>query len=707
MRSKGKVFGALACFTEEPRDWPEGVVEAVSGLAAHAAIAIENAQTHEELRVRSEREGALRKVARDITESLDPPVLFSRICESVSELLRVEITDLSILDEKTETLTVSAAFGKREEPEVYFIPKGKGIVHRVVSGKKPVAVTEVLKDPDWVDRDWAERAGIRSFLGIPLILHDRVVGVLSCFATKLREFKASEIELVQDFADQVAIAIENARLYTEAQRRATNLEVLDEIAKAINSTLDLDELFKITVEQVKRVIRCERSILYSVDPGEKVIHRLCVIDDDKERENLFEPEVNLESTHLEKILKTKRPYYSPDVRKTSLPRHPDLARAGLRSALNIPILGEGECVGFLNLGSTQVNAFTDDHIELLRSVADHLAIAMQNAKLYAQVRETGERLDNFVRGATDAIITVDLDGRITSWNPGAEAIFGYSQEEILGKPLGRIYPEGIEEFKEFWDRLRSGETIAPVEIGRRRKDGSLVQVSLTVSPIQDHRGQIVGFSGINRDITERKKVEEALEKAYGELEMRVEERTADLSETNRRLQDEIAERKRTEEALRLTQFSVDQAADAVQWIAQDGQFLYVNDALCRMLGYSREKLLSMTVLDIDPDFGPEIWVEHWEKVKQAGSLTIETRNLTKDGRDVPIEVTDNYVDFGGKEYLNRLHPRHHRAQAPGGASAAEPKTRCPGTTRFRRRPRLQQRPRHHPGPDGADRQAQG
>ena len=106
----------------------------------------------------------------------------------------------------------------------------------------------------------------------------------------------------------------------------------------------------------------------------------------------------------------------------------------------------------------------------------------------------------------------------------------------------------------------------------------------------------------------------------------------------------------TEEALRLTQFSLDHAGDAVFWLCPDGRFIYANLTACDRLGYSRDELLSMTVHDIDPNFPAEVWPEHWQQLKQRGSFTFESRHRAKDGRVFPVEITINYLEFAGREY---------------------------------------------------------
>ncbi|MHC4176224.1 MAG: sensor histidine kinase [Planctomycetota bacterium] len=113
---------------------------------------------------------------------------------------------------------------------------------------------------------------------------------------------------------------------------------------------------------------------------------------------------------------------------------------------------------------------------------------------------------------------------------------------------------------------------------------------------------------------------------------------------------DVTERKRAETALRLTQFSVDHAGDAVFWMGPDARIIYANLAACRRLGYSQDELLSMTVHDIDPDFPAAVWPEHWEELKQRGSFTFESLHRTKEGKVFPVEITVNYLEFAGREY---------------------------------------------------------
>ncbi len=151
--------------------------------------------------------------------------------------------------------------------------------------------------------------------------------------------------------------------------------------------------------------------------------------------------------------------------------------------------------------------------------------------------EARARLAEIVKSSDDAIISKTPDGVITSWNHGAEKIFGYSAEEAIGKPMQMLIPpERADEEPEILARIRRGESVDHFETVRVRKDGKLIDISATISPLKDGNGKIIGASKIARDITERKQAEEKIRRLNLELEQRVAERTAQLEAANKELE---------------------------------------------------------------------------------------------------------------------------------------------------------------------------
>ncbi|MGA2319107.1 MAG: PAS domain S-box protein, partial [Thermodesulfobacteriota bacterium] len=227
------------------------------------------------------------------------------------------------------------------------------------------------------------------------------------------------------------------------------------------------------------------------------------------------------------------------------------------------------------------------------------------------LRESEQRYRNLVENAPDVIFTLAPDGTITSLNPAFETITGWSRSEWLGKAFTAILrPDDLSRGLEFFRSVLKGEKTAPFELGVLGESGDYLTAEFTVTP-QTHDGSVMGVLGIARDITDRKRIEEALQ---------------------------------------MTQFSVEHAPESVLWINSKGQLDYANEVACRALGYSREELVSMFLWDIDPDFDRERWSTHWQGLPKRGPSTLESHHRTKEGKIFPVEITGDYLKYREKEY---------------------------------------------------------
>ncbi|MEO7426423.1 MAG: PAS domain S-box protein [Fibrobacteria bacterium] len=194
----------------------------------------------------------------------------------------------------------------------------------------------------------------------------------------------------------------------------------------------------------------------------------------------------------------------------------------VRSYLAVSVISrDGTVLGGLFYGHPQPGVFTERSERLLTNLASQAAVAIDNAKLQTALQaelkqrrlheQESQQYSAIVRTSSDAIISKDLNSIVTSWNKGAEAIFGYSTEEMIGKSITLLIPANLQDEEGIiLARIRNGETIKHYETVRQRKDGKLIQISLTISPIKDSAGNIVGASKIARDITDIKSTEEQL-----------------------------------------------------------------------------------------------------------------------------------------------------------------------------------------------------
>jgi PAS domain S-box-containing protein len=191
----------------------------------------------------------------------------------------------------------------------------------------------------------------------------------------------------------------------------------------------------------------------------------------------------------------------------------------VRSYLAVPVKSRtGEVLGGLFYGHPECDVFTAEAEQGLVALAAEAAIAIDNAELHVKLQrelqrarqseEDNRRLASIVQSTDDAIVSKDLNGIIASWNPGAQRMFGYSATEIVGQSIHvLIPPDRRHEEVEILSRIRRGERLEHYETVRRLKDGRLVDVSITVSPLRDETGRVVGASKIARNITERRRAE--------------------------------------------------------------------------------------------------------------------------------------------------------------------------------------------------------
>ena len=230
--------------------------------------------------------------------------------------------------------------------------------------------------------------------------------------------------------------------------------------------------------------------------------------------------------------------------------------------------------------------------------------------------EVRERLAAVLDSSDDAIIGMTLDGAITTWNRGAENLFGYSTSEAVGKPIGMLLPaERANEESEILARIRRGERIEHFETVRVQKDGRRVDVSVTISPIRDRSGVIIGGSKIARDITERKRVEEELRKSE----------------------------ERFSKAFRSSPLAVTISTQA------EGRYVDVNDAFLQILGYKREDVIGSTASNLNFWAQPSQRTEMLQLLEVNGRvMELRTQFKTSTGELREAEVSAELIEVEGQ-----------------------------------------------------------
>jgi sigma-B regulation protein RsbU (phosphoserine phosphatase) len=327
----------------------------------------------------------LLEVADVVNATLDLDTLLRRVSELIQKVIDYEIFAILLLNEKTQDLRIRFQVGHPPElAERMRVKVGQGVTGLAAASREPVLVNDVREMPNFIEGP----VGVRSELAIPLIIKNRVIGVIDIEASTPNFFTEEHRDLLTIVASRIAIGIENARLYTRVSKQAKTLVLLNEISRELTSILDLDQLLKRIGDLITRVIDYQMfSILLVDEGGTKLQHRFSL----RFKENIhLKHDIPMGQGLVGASAETGQPVLVPDVSKDQryISVNPET-----RSELCVPLIYKDKVIGILDLEHTRRGYFTEDHMRTIGTLAAQIAIAIENARLYEQISRQEKRLE--------------------------------------------------------------------------------------------------------------------------------------------------------------------------------------------------------------------------------------------------------------------------------------------------------------------------
>jgi sigma-B regulation protein RsbU (phosphoserine phosphatase) len=327
----------------------------------------------------------LLEVADVVNTTLDLDTTLRRVAELVRKVIDYEIFGILLLNEKTQELYFRFQVGyAREIAERMRIKVGEGVTGIAAQRREAILVDDVSTDRRYI----SAVPNVRSELAVPLIIKNRLIGVIDIESPQPNHFTEEHKRLLTLIASRMAVGIENARLYTRTTRQARTLVLLNEIARELTSILNVDELLKRIAELLSRLIDYQIfSILLLDATGEKLQHRFS----QRFQENIqLKHEIPLGRGVVGYAAQHKEAVLVPDVNKD--PRYIK-TNPETRSELAVPLVYKDKVIGVLDLEHTRRGFFTDDHKRTVTTLAAQVAIAIENAQLYEQIARQEKRLE--------------------------------------------------------------------------------------------------------------------------------------------------------------------------------------------------------------------------------------------------------------------------------------------------------------------------
>jgi GAF domain-containing protein len=463
LRQQGELIGALNARRMEVRPFTAAQIKLLETFADQAVIAIENVRLFQELKESLEQQTATSEILGVIASSpTDVQPVLDVVAENAARLCDANDAVINRIDADRRSRTM-ASYGSIPVPReiVQTAPLSRSTpAGRAFLDRKTIHVHDLVAELETEFPDSKSRqqiSGSRTILATPLLREGVAIGTMVVRRTEVRPFTEKQIKLLETFADQAVIAIENVRLFQELEERTRELarsvgelKALGEVGQAVSSTLDLQTVLSTIVGRAVQLSGTDCGIIYEFDEPTQEFHLRASYQMEEELVQAYQATpLRFGQGATGRAAETRVPYQIADLREehelATRGMRPLLFRLGYQSLLAVPLLFEQKIMGALTIYRRQTGTFASEVVNLLQTFATQSVLAIQNARLFREIEDKSRELEAANRHKSEFLANVSHELR-TPLN----AIIGFS--EVLGE---RLFGELNEKQAEYTDDILS------------------------------------------------------------------------------------------------------------------------------------------------------------------------------------------------------------------------------------------------------------
>jgi len=447
-------------------------------------------------------------VSREVATALDLRTVLQRLLFAAIQHVGGERGSIVVMDDLGKPVDATIVFGKqfhdhttqqlRETVE-------RGLAGWVVQHCKPALVPDTSKDERWLRRadDSANKSGSKSAICVPLMAREKLVGVLTLVHSIPNAFNQEHLELMQAIADQASVAVLNARLYTESQRTTRVMSALAEGAAAINTSLEMPDVWRRILNQTMQALQVETVALALIDntSGDLIFQAAAGHNSG-----------NIPGRHIPDkhglaglVVSSGHGLVVPAVKQDS--RYSEVDRFGgieMRAIAIAPIQSQGKVIGVLEAINPISGAFDMDALVVMTGLGSLAGTTIQNAEILERLQKAHQRYRELFEDSVDPIIITDWEGRVLEANRQAVVLSKYSNEQLHTMSIDQLHEVNWNHTGLNFETLRRSDE-CDYESGLLRQDGGNTPIAVHAQRVVFEEADSIQWT--LRDITERKELD--------------------------------------------------------------------------------------------------------------------------------------------------------------------------------------------------------
>jgi PAS domain S-box-containing protein len=522
-----EILGAMVVQSLEiPGLFKEREKDLLMAIASQASISIQNARLFEETQKRANELATLNEIVRTISQQIDIKQLLDAAYQQIRNLVPVDAFIVSMRDEITNMVSYPLVVDEGvyyEEPSTPF--NLDNYTGQTISSGEIIQVNRTPEEAaaanqaDGAIGNTSKISGSMIFL--PLKVAQKTIGCVSVQSYNFFSYQPADVRLLENVTNQISVAIQNAQLYFDAQRRNLELGVINELARETAQLQQVDDICKTVYKYISQLIDTTSFFIALYDEKENLIRFPVTYSDGKPFDSpnrglgnglsdyvIRHNQALLLAANADKRLKD----YGIDF----IPLGD--ARPAL-SWLGVPLSIGNRVLGVIVVQSvTTNNLYNEHHRDLIGSIAGQVSILLENTRLYETMQVSETRFRDVALASADWVWEIDLDGRYTYCSDKVYDVLGYKPEELLGKKLVDFMSTAeAERAGEILTKALNGkERLADFENRNLTKAGQEVILLLNGLPILDDTGNMLGYRGVNKDVTTQR-IDQAVDNVIAEI----------------------------------------------------------------------------------------------------------------------------------------------------------------------------------------------